>query len=124
MSSGPFTTAALYEMDNGDITTLDVQPETLLAEVGGTVNVQASGTIRVGIPSAKFSKTDGEIGLRPRCATGKWATVPPTGQYSVGGRVCIPILSAANASVFVRGATMNYLGGTVTLGRPRPENVV
>lgn len=124
MSAGPFNTTAVYEMDNGMFTTLTVQPETLQFSVSGTANAEATGALTVGIPSAKFSKNAGEIGLKPRCITGKWLTVAAGTEYTVGGRVTLPILTAALASTFVKGAVADYLGGTVEITRAFPENVV
>lgn len=122
MSEGPFEDA-IYEMENGMFASVSVQPETILAAVGGDGNDEAAGPLTVGIPSAKISLTDGEIGLRPRYFTGKWTTVPADSDYAVGGRVKLSILSVASKAVFVKGADVSYLGGTVRVSKQFPELV-
>lgn len=123
MSAGPFNTLARYELENDMITKIRVQPETEAANVGGTANPSPAGARTPGIPSAKISLNNGEIGLRPRLMEGVWTTIPTGSEYEIGGPVRLPLLAKAASTTFVDGATVDYLGGQFEIRRILPELV-
>ena len=123
MSAGPIK-KYFYEMENGMKTRVRLQEETVAAKIGTDLNGEATGPKTAGIPSAKVSLNDGEIGIRPRYVSGKWVTVPANSEYVVGGFVKIVVPDPANFAIFTEGAVMEYLGGTFSIERQVPEQIV
>lgn len=123
MSAGRFSEFK-YEMENGLITFVRLQPETVAANIGAAeVNSEPAGEADAGLPSAKVSLNDGEIGIRPRYVTGKWESDVPT-DYDDRGIIKLSILSIASKAEFTKGKIVNYLGGTIKIGRVFPEQVI
>lgn len=126
MSAGNFT-SAVYRADYNTTTVqfhpIRVQPETLLAEAQGTVNVQnasAVGTINNPI-SAVCSIGDRGRGLKPRTVNLRIGGTPPTG-YSATSRTTIPALTPEFYEACLPGVDVDYLGTTwVVVGRS-PES--
>lgn len=113
-----------YQMENDMVTAVRLQPETRNATVGTDANDPVTGTRTLGIPTAKVSLTDGEIGIRPRAAICSWTTVAANSGYTVGTPVKITLLAKASVAIFAPGAVADYLGGTITVDRIQPEQVV
>ena len=123
MSAGGFQTYK-YEMENGLITEVRLQPETQAAVIGTDGNnAEPAGEIDAGMPSAKVSLADGEIGIRPRYVIAEWEGTPPAG-YDANGRIKITILSLVGKALFTKGKIVNYLGSTVKIRRAFNEQVV
>ena len=119
MSSGTFSSSK-YETDAGAIHRIRVQPETLLANVGGANSAPAGaidtpGTVRVGGGNRQF-------GVKARSITVRWSTTPPTG-YAENQYVRIPVLTKARYDGINAGDTGTYLGSAVTVVGKNPERV-
>ena len=119
MSSGVFTSSK-YETDAGNIHRIRVQPETLLASVGGansapTGGIDTPGTARVGGGNRQF-------GIKARSITCKWTATPPTG-YAENQYVRIPILTKSVYDAINAGDTGTYLSTGVTVVGKNPERV-
>lgn len=123
MSNGP-TQRYKYEMENDMVTRVTLQPETQAITVGTVGNPEPAAARTPGIPTAKVSLNDGDIGVRPRAVIGKWVTVAADSGYTVGTFTKLTILTKAAKATFIDGATVNYLGGTVEIDRQQPEQVV
>jgi hypothetical protein len=118
MSAGGFTVtrySATY--DSTEIHPIRVQPETLLASVGGTANSAPSGSVTNPI-SARVTGGSRTLGLIARKVR---LRLPPTGQptgYLAGGVITIPALNQTFYNACVKGAAITYLEVTCTvLGR-------
>lgn len=121
MASGAFQKYK-YEMDNGTIVKIRLQPETKSANPGGVANAEPAGAITKGMPSANVSKSRRGIGIHPRVAA---CTVTATGVNSVnkqGSTVYIPILAKATAPVELTDGVYN--GDTIQFYKLIPETVV
>ena len=119
MSSGVFSSSK-YETDAGAIHRIRVQPETLLANVGGANTAPAGaidtpGTVRVGGGNHQF-------GIKARSITITWTTAPPT-DYAENQYVRIPILSKTLYDSINLGDTGTYLSTGCTVVGKNPERV-
>jgi hypothetical protein len=121
MSAGSFI-RTFYETNGGGIARIRVQPETELANIGGTVNDAPAGPPTVAT-SVKVSKGRREYGISPR----KVGFVFDTGQspvgYKPGQLYYIPVLTRAVYDSFVVGDTITYLAGTGDIVSKLEESV-
>jgi predicted GTPase len=127
MSAGKFVKSS-YEEDNGTIHPIKVQPETISASLGGAPNTVPSatgaGVVKSKI-SAKVSKTNKEIGLRPRMVA---ITYPPVDGsqpdgYDVGATLRIPVLNKETWDALSEGDPATYLGKSGTISSTIPESI-
>jgi hypothetical protein len=119
MSAGSFTRSR-YEADSGEIHPVRVQPETILASIGGSANAAPTGTVTNGI-SARVSGSSRRFGLRCRSVTLRWTGAVPEG-YEDDGFVRIPILTPAVYNAISRGSTGTYLTLPVEVVGKTPES--
>ena len=116
---------ASYNTTTAQIHPIKVQPETLLASVGGVTNTAPAGTVTNPI-SAEVHKNKRAKGLHPRMVALKApATAQPTG-YAPGGITRIPCLTTAfyTACANATSATVvTYLGASYTVSYVTDEIV-
>lgn len=112
MSAGIFTRSR-YEADDGEIHPIRVQPETILASLGGNDNDAPAGAVTIGL-SARISQSKRAFGLKPRMVSLAWFSGAPSG-YDALGVIRIPILTKAAYDDIQVGDSGSYLGGTVTV---------
>jgi hypothetical protein len=122
MSAGRFELVA-YETDAGVLVPARVQPETLLATFGGTVNAPATGSPAPGYPSIIISKSKRSNGIHPRTVTVRINAGLPDG-YVVPGTFTIPCMNEAAYTSATKGAAAGYLGGTGKVVGKSPESIV
>lgn len=120
MSAGQFASSK-YQADSGNIYSIRVQPETLLATIGGTANAAPAGAVDQEV-SAKVSKGNRGIGMKPRAVTFRWTGAAPD-DYNPQGLVTIPILTQALYNAIVKDAAVSYLGATGAVVSKSPERV-
>jgi hypothetical protein len=113
MSAGIFIETT-YEANYGAGTAthpIKLQPETLLADIGGTANAPAAGAPNNPI-SALVSKSRRGLGLHPRFVYLLLTGAPPAG-YEANSRARLVCLTTAfYALAAIRGTVVNYLGTT------------
>lgn len=90
MSAGPFTRTS-YRGNDGQNYPIRVQPETLLATFGTTVNVAPTGPPDAGLPTARVGGGKRRFGLRARGVVITFPEDPPAG-YKAGSYIRIPVL--------------------------------
>lgn len=113
MSSGRFEVST-YEMDDGNIIKIRVQPETLAADLG-TVNAAPVGAVSVPNLSAKVSGSKRSIGVNARTVTVRFTSTLPD-DYSGDDISGIPVLVKATFDAINKGlSTGTYLGQPVTI---------
>jgi hypothetical protein len=121
MSAGQFI-RSFYETNGGAIARIRVQPETELANIGGTVNDAPAGPPTVST-QVKVSKSRREFGIGPRKVGFVFdAGQQPTG-YLAGQIYYIPVLTRAVYDSFVVGDVITYLGGTGDIVSKTEESV-
>jgi hypothetical protein len=113
MSAGSFTTSKYRaSYSNGDqIHPIRIQPETLEATIGSTVNAAPSGAVNNPI-QCRVSGGKRQIGLLARYVTIQF---PATGQptnYKAGGTTRIPALSEEWYDLATKGTDVTYLNVT------------
>lgn len=122
MSAGVFVNTR-YEASYAAATyhNIRVQPETLLADVAGTVNDAPTQLVNNPI-SAVVSGSNRTLGLTPRKIRLKLppGTTPPTG-YKPEGTTTIPILTRALFDLCQIGGTCTYLGAVWRIQDTLPE---
>lgn len=119
MSSGQFI-RSFYETNGGAIARIRVQPETELANIGGTVNDGAAGPPTVAT-TVKVNKGRREYGIGPR-KVGFVFDVPPTG-YEPGNIYYIPVMTRSVYDGAVVGDAMTYLGQTGNIVSKLEESI-
>ena len=119
MSAGAFTSSK-YESDDGDIHPIRLQPETVLANIGGA-NTAPSGDIDNSI-SAKARGGIREYGLKARGVNVVFTSTLPT-DYEAGNVYRIPILTRARYDAISVGTTGTYLSNPVRVVGKIPERV-
>jgi hypothetical protein len=121
MSAGQFI-RSFYETNGGAIARIRVQPETELANLGGTVNDAPAGPPTVAT-TVKVSKSRRQYGIGPR----KVGIVFDDGQapagYEPGNIYYIPVLTRDVYDSFVVGDTATYLSGTADIVSKLEESV-
>lgn len=110
MSAGSFI-RSFYELDNGNIARIRVQPETELFTDGTTVNDAPAGPATVPV-AARARKSRREYGIGARFVSFAWDDgQAPTG-YDPNVTLTIPIMTPAAYNSYNIGDTATYLGGT------------
>lgn len=110
MSAGQFI-RSFYETNGGAIARIRVQPETELAQIGGSPNDAPAGPPTVST-TVKVNKGRREYGIGPRKVGFVFDDgTAPTG-YEPGNIYYIPVLTRARYDAAVVGDTMTYLAGT------------
>jgi hypothetical protein len=121
MSAGQFI-RSFYETNGGAIARIRVQPETELANIGGTVNDAPAGPPTVST-TVKVNKGRREYGIGPR----KVGFVFDDGQapvgYEPGNIYYIPVLTRDVYDGAVVGDAMTYLGGTGNIVSKLEESI-
>jgi hypothetical protein len=120
MSAGDFD-FGFYELDNGSIVPVRAQPETADILFGATQNDFATGPATVGLPSAKISKGEREIGIGPRSVSVRFDTNPT--DYT-GDLYYFPVFQASVWAGLAAGTEVTYLGATGEVVRRFPESIV
>lgn len=114
MSAGAFVRARYGASYALEVHPIRVQPETLAATIGGTVNAAPAGAITNPI-SARASGSKRSLGLNARkVQLAAPATNPPAG-YQAGGVTSIPALGEAFYNLAIKGTTCTYLGAAFTV---------
>lgn len=119
MSAGAFTRSK-YEADDGTILNIRVQPETLLANIGGA-NSAPAGTVD-GLGSAKARGGKREIGVKARRIRVAFTDTKPD-DYKENTVLEIPILTKARYDAIAIGATGTYLSNPCTVIGKTAESV-
>ncbi len=123
MSAGVFVQSR-YQSNadvGGGIYPIRVQPETLLLDIGGTVNAPPAGVADQPI-FARARKGTREYGVGARAVRLRFDVGDiPTG-YS-GDEVVVPIMTPAAFTAATPGATGTYLGSGVTVVSRLPERI-
>lgn len=111
MSAGAFVRSRYAASYDAEIHPIRVQPETLLAAIGGTANTAPTGAITNPI-SARASGSKRSLGLNARkVQLAAPATNPPAG-YQPGGVTSIPALNQAFYDLALKGTNCTYLSAT------------
>ena len=122
MSSGIFA-KSFYQLDaanGGQVAACRVQPETLIATIGGVANDGHSGPAT--LPgSARMIGPRRAVGINSRYVSLEWTGAPPAG-YS-DDNVRIPVLLEATYAAWTLNATGTYLGAGVQVIGRNPERV-
>jgi len=122
MSSGNFvrTFYGLSADNGGGVVSIRLQPETLQANIAGTVNAAPAGPAT--IPgSATISQGRRSAGINARYITVAWNGAPPDDYTGLTARIVVP-----NPTVYagaVLGATVTYLSTSATVVGRVPETV-
>lgn len=111
MSSGPFQ-RTFYELNNGEIAAIRVQPETLALTLGGTANAAPAGPASVP-SSAVVSRGRRSRGINARLVRIVFDT-PPAG-YKADSVITLPWLQDTSFDNLEPNDTGTYLGSAVTL---------
>lgn len=118
MSAGQFE-RSFYALDSGSIAPLRVQPETLEADFGGTVNDGATGPASADLPTVSLSRSRRAFGIHPRYVTAAWQTAPT--DYDDRGLFDVVVPIKATWDGITKGSTFSYLGGTAEVLQKVPE---
>jgi hypothetical protein len=121
MSAGAFT-KVVYETNAGLFTSIKVQPETLQLTLNAIVNIEATGTKTVGIPSAKVSGSKRSIGINARTVSVAFSGAAPTG-YKTGSIIRLPVPSPIAWAAYDELQTGTYLGSPVRFAGKSEESV-
>lgn len=122
MSAGVFTLVS-YRTDDAVLVPARVQPETLAATFGGTINAAATGAPAAGYPTVVISKSKRSNGIHPRTVTVRITAGLPTG-YVSPGTFTIPCMTKTAYDAATKGAAAGYLGGTGLVVGKSPEAIV
>lgn len=119
MSSGTFSRAR-YELDNGDITNIRIQPETLALVVDGQTNTAPTDAVtRPG--SAKVSGGRRSVGVNARLVRIRF-TAAKDG-YAEGDIIALPWLQFESFTQLDLYSTGTYLGTAIELVGKTAESV-
>lgn len=121
MSAGAFT-RAFYDTNNGIRLAIRVQPETLAATLGGTVNASKTAPADQGYPRATVHKSRKSPGIHARTVTLQFTATPPTG-YKVGSTYILPVMDLAVWTNLSEGAVCTYLGVAAEVVSTNPEKI-
>ena len=122
MSSGAFT-RTFYQLsaDNGGgIAPIRLQPETLAATIGGTVNAAPAGPATIPA-SATISQGRRSAGINARYITVAWDDAPPTDYSGLTARIVVPDPTVYAGATL--GAAVTYLDTAATVVGRTPETV-
>jgi hypothetical protein len=121
MSAGAFI-RSFYETNGGAIARIRVQPETELANIGGTVNDAPAGPPTVST-TVKVSKGRREYGIGPRKVGFVFDAGEEPDGYKAGATYYLPVLTRAVYDGFVVGDVITYLGGTGDIVSKSEESI-
>ena len=120
MSAGAFVRTR-YELDNGDISPIRVQPETLGLTLSGSTNDAPAGAVdRVG--SVNVSRGARSNGVNARMVRVTFTGAPPAG-YLANSVIALPWLSQSTFDGLASGDAGTYLGAAIELVGKTPERV-
>lgn len=119
MSAGSFT-ATKYELDNGTIVNVKVQPETLTFTDGTAANDPPAGAVTLGI-SAYTRKPKNQYGIGCRRVRITWTSGPPTGYKD--DTLLVPVLSKSVFDGYSQGDAVTYLGTAASISRKLNEEL-
>ena len=105
--------------DGSNVHPIRVQPETLLAQIGGESNAADATTTNNPI-SAMVGASKRQKGLHARKIALEWTSTPPTG-YDPDGIIVIPCLTETFYNAATTGAVGVYLGNDVRVVYQVPE---
>lgn len=109
MSAGKFELYS-YETDNGAVTKIRLQPETLQATFNGLVNAEPGGVPEAGYPRADVSRSHRAVGIHARFVTvGEMAGMPS--DYMANQTYRVACLSPTVFASLTDGQAAGYLGG-------------
>lgn len=108
MSSGPFL-RSFYELNNGEIAAIRVQPETVNFTVGGVANAAPAGPATVP-GSASVGRGRRSNGINARLVRFVFTTAPSG--YEANSPIALPWLQETAFDDIRRGDPVSYLGGT------------
>lgn len=120
MSSGVFVDST-YEMEDGNIIAIRIQPETLALDIDGT-NDPPVGAVSIGDLSAKVSGSRRSKGVNARTVTVQFTGAPPAG-YAPGGTISLPVLTAAKFIEINKRQAGTYLGVAIRVAGKSSETV-
>lgn len=121
MSAGIFN-VVIYETNQGLFTSIRVQPETLQLTLNAIVNIEATGTKGVGLPSAKVSGSKRSKGINARTVSVVFTGAPPTG-YKAGSIIRLPVLTPDAWADYDEPQTGTYLGAPIRFAGKSDESV-
>lgn len=119
MSSGSFSRSR-YERNNGNIHPIRIQPETLTLTIGSQANTAPTGAATSNI-SAKVTRGNRGVGLKPRTVTFAYNTAPAG--YKQDSPITVPWLRESTFDAIGRGSTGTYNDVAVTVLYTSPERV-
>ena len=120
MSAGRFD-QTFYELNNGDIAAIAVQPETLLLTLGGSANSAPTGPADLPC-SAVVSRGRRSKGINARLVRITFTAAPPSG-YAEGEVITLPWLRPSTFDALAPNATGTYLATAVRLVGTTAEKV-
>lgn len=123
MSAGSFVLAK-YESNASKIFVVKTQPETEALTLAGAVNAGGAGSVDDGLPSAIASGSKKKIGVHCRTVSFKFTAAPANGDYLVGSRLTLPVLTKAAWDSYVRGSVGTYLGAAILRTGKSDEKIV
>lgn len=110
MSAGKFDLFN-YVTNAGHVVAIKLQPETLEATIGGSINASPPGTVDSEFPSALVSKSRRAIGIHPRTVTIRSTGSLATG-YKADQLYTIVVCGKTVWDGIAKNQAANYLGGT------------
>ena len=111
MSAGAFSLEK-YELDNGQISPIRVQPETVAFTDGTDANDSPTGAITLNL-FARARKGNREYGIGARFVTIQWDAAPPAGYQD--DALQIPILDKSVFDGYALGGGYTYLGSACSI---------
>ena len=117
-----------YENQLGVIHPIRVQPETLTLTLDGVANAAPTGSIAVGVPSAKVSGSRRAIGVNARLVRFRITDATPPPGYAANSIISLPVLTISAFQSYGKAQTGTYtLNGTdyaVAFVGKTPETIV
>lgn len=117
MSQGAFSRTK-YELDDGTICNVTVQPETVDFTDGTNQNTAPTGAVTLEI-SAYTRKPKSRYGIGCRLVRINWTSGPPSGYKDASN--LIPVLQKSVFDAYSEGDAITYLGTTGTISRKLKE---
>lgn len=112
MSAGAFV-SGIYVTDNNVAVNISVQPETKSLTLNAVANVDGTGPIQAGLPSAKVSGTARSIGINARKVRVRFTGAVPPGYIGTMGIITLPVLTKTAWDSYAKQQTGTYtLEGT------------
>lgn len=120
MSAGGFVLSR-YEMNNGTVVPIQVQPETVALTNGTVANAATANPVTLSV-RAKARKGNREYGIGARNISITFNGALPDG-YKAGEILTVPILTEAAWNAYQPGGTVTYLGETATIISQKSEQL-